>query len=115
MSGSEGVADTQVAIGRYVDRNDLPEAFVGGNDQMAIAALNWALDRNLGVPQDLRITGFNGFDFASYVRPSLTTVTSPAYEMGKQGGVQLLRRLEAGSFEAPDLLFPVSLQVDDSD
>jgi LacI family transcriptional regulator len=82
VCGSESVADTQQAIARYVDREGLPDAFIGGNDHMAIAALVWALDRHLSVPGDLRVTGFNGFEFAQYVRPRLTTVVSPAYEMG---------------------------------
>ena len=70
VCGSEGMADTQTAIGRYVDRQGLPDIFMGGNDQMAIAVLTWALDRHLSVPKDLRVTGFNGFDFAGYVRPA---------------------------------------------
>jgi len=61
VCGSEGIADTQLAIGRYVDREGLPDIFMGGNDQMAIAGLTWALDRHLSAPRDVRVTGF---DFA---------------------------------------------------
>jgi LacI family transcriptional regulator len=115
VCGSESVADTQQAIARYVDREGLPDAFIGGNDQMAIAALIWALDRHLSVPADLRVTGFNGFEFAQYVRPRLTTVVSPAYEMGKRGAALLLKRLSDSAFEQTDLLFDVSLRPGDSD
>ena len=115
VCGSESVADTQQAIARYVDREGLPDAFIGGNDQMAIAALVWALDRHVSVPADLRVTGFNGFEFAQYVRPRLTTVLSPAYEMGKRGAALLLKRLSTGAFEQTDVLFDVVLQPGDSD
>ena len=115
VCGSESVADTQQAIARYVDREGLPDALIGGNDQMAIAALVWALDRHLSVPTDLRVTGFNGFEFAEYVRPRLTTVVSPAYEMGKRGAALLLKRLSDKSFEQTDLLFDVALRVGESD
>jgi len=115
VCGSESVADTQQAIARHVDREGLPDAFIGGNDQMAIAALVWALDRHVSVPADLRVTGFNGFEFAQYVRPRLTTVLSPAYEMGKQGAALLLKRLSTGTFEQTDVLFDVVLQPGDSD
>lgn len=115
VCGSESVADTQQAIARYVDREGLPDAFIGGNDQMAIAALVWALDRHVSVPADLRVTGFNGFEFAQYVRPRLTTIVSPAYEMGKGGAGLLLKRLSDNAFERTDLLFDVSLQPGDSD
>jgi LacI family transcriptional regulator len=115
VCGSESVADTQQAIARYVDREGLPDAFIGGNDQMAIAALVWALDRHLSVPTDLRVTGFNGFEFAEYVRPRLTTILSPAYEMGKRGAALLLKRLSDKCFEQTDLLFDVALQAGESD
>jgi DNA-binding LacI/PurR family transcriptional regulator len=115
VCGSESVADTQQAIARYVDRNGLPDVFIGGNDQMAIAALGWALDRHLCVPADVRVTGFNGFEFAKYVRPSLTTVVSSAYEMGKQGAALLLKRLSSDAFDQTDVLFDVALQVGESD
>jgi LacI family transcriptional regulator len=115
VCGSEGIADTQLAIGRYVDREGLPDVFMGGNDQMAIAALTWALDRHLSIPADLKVTGFNGFDFSQYVRPRLTTVASPAYEMGKRGAAALLRRLQKGGFEQPRLLLDVVLQPGESD
>jgi LacI family transcriptional regulator len=115
VCGSESVADTQQAIARYVDREGLPDAFIGGNDQMAIAALVWALDRHLSVPTDLRVAGFNGFDFAEYVRPRLTTVVSPAYEMGKRGAALLLKRLSHNAFDETDVLFDVALQAGDSE
>jgi LacI family transcriptional regulator len=115
VCGSESVADTQQAIARYVDRDGLPDAFLGGNDQMAIAVLMWALDRHVSVPGDVRVTGFNGFEFAQYVRPRLTTVASPAYEMGKRGAALLLKRLSGTAFAETDLLFDVALQPGESD
>lgn len=113
--GSESVEDTQQAIMRHVERQGLPDAFIGGNDQMAIAALNWALDRNLSVPSDIRVAGFNGFEFASYVRPKLTTVTSPAYEMGRKGAMHLLKRLDTGRFEDRTCVFETALRIGQSD
>ena len=115
VSGSEGLADTRTAITRYVDRGTLPDAFLGGNDQMAIAAIMWALDRHLSVPGDVKVTGFNAFDFAEYIRPRLTTVRSPAYEMGKQGAALLLDRLAEGRFTHRDVLLDVALQPGESD
>jgi LacI family transcriptional regulator len=115
VCGSESMADTQQAILRYVDREGLPDVFMGGNDQMAIAALTWALDRSLSPPRDLRITGFNAFEFAQYVRPRLTTVHSPAYEMGKRGAALLLWRLAQQSFETNEVLLDVELVAGESD
>ena len=113
--GSEEIADTQMAIARYVERDGLPDALLGGNDQMGCAALTWAQDRNLAVPGDVRVTGFNDFAFADYVRPRLTSVASPAYEMGKQGAAMLLARLSEGRFTRREMLFDVTLVPGGSD
>ena len=67
------------------------------------------------MPADLRVTGFNGFDFAEYVRPRLTTVVSRAYEMGKRGAAPLLKRLSDNTFDETDVLFDVALRVGESD
>ena len=115
LCGGEGVRETQAAISRHVDRQGLPDVFIGGNDQMGIAALTWAQDRNLSVPADVKVIGFNGFDFADYVRPRLTTVTSPAYDMGRQSAAALLSRLAEGHFGTPSILFDVALAPGHSD
>jgi LacI family transcriptional regulator len=112
---SESLADTQTAITRYVDRSGLPDVFMGANDQMGIAALTWALERHLSVPADIRVTGFNDFEFTHYVRPMLTTVSSPAYDMGKQGAAALLKRLASGHFDHREVLLGVALRPGDSD
>lgn len=114
-SASEGMGDTQTALTLYVERVGLPDTVIGGNDQMAIAALNWALDRNLRVPEDMRLAGFNGFDFVNYVRPRLTTVRSPAYEMGRRGAESLLRRFAEGAFPTREILLDVELMPGRSD
>jgi LacI family transcriptional regulator len=113
-SASEEIEDVRQAVTRHIERNGLPDAFVGANDQMAIGALNWALDHNLRVPQDVRVAGFNGFGFADFVRPLLTTVRSPAYEMGRAGAEQLLRRLAGNEFATDRIVLPVELRPGNS-
>lgn len=115
ISGSESVADTQTAMSRYAERAGLPDAVIGGNDQMAIAVLNWAADRNLRIPHDLKVTGFNGFDFAGLARPELTTVVSPAYDIGRRGAELVVQRLRDGRFADRDVVFDVALKAGASD
>lgn len=83
--------------------------------QMAIAAINWALNRNLRVPQDLKVVGFNGFTFSDLARPPLTTVLSPAYDIGLRGAELMVRRLKQGRFGGRDVVFDVELRARGSD
>lgn len=59
-----------------------PTAIFAANDRMAISAISAAIDLGLSVPKDLSVVGFDDTVLASQVRPSLTTVAVPAYEMG---------------------------------
>jgi LacI family transcriptional regulator len=108
--GDGEFAATQAALAQDIALHGLPDAIVAGNDQMGIAAMKFMDARGLRVPRDVAITGFNAFDFWRYTTPVLTTVRSPAYEMGARGGEEILKRLAGGSFARREIVFPVELQ-----
>ena len=105
--GDESFDATQAAFARHCVRHGEPDVVIGGNDRMAIAAMKWLTERQRRVPEDVRVTGFNGFDFWRYVTPELTTVRSPAFRLGEVGAQAMVRRLRQGSFSARSLTLPV--------
>ncbi len=70
------------ATQKLLDRQRSLTALFAGNDLMAIGAIAAAVDRGLRVPEDLSVVGFDDIDLAAMVRPGLTTVHQPNYEMG---------------------------------
>ncbi|HEX2886263.1 LacI family DNA-binding transcriptional regulator [Vineibacter terrae] len=112
--GDEGYVATQAALAAYVARHGLPDTVVGGNDQMAIAAMKFFQARGLVVPRDIRVTGFNGFEVWRYSSPELTTVFSPAYDMGRNAGQAILARLQNGRFPFREQVLSVTLQANGS-
>jgi DNA-binding LacI/PurR family transcriptional regulator len=108
--GSEGLEETQAALGAYLDRHTMPDAVVAGNDQMGIAAMKLLRQRGVRVPDQVLVTGFNAFDFWQYSEPLLTTVRSPAYDIGARGGEAMLQRLRDGRFAQRDIVLPVELK-----
>jgi len=101
---------TQAALAKYLATSELPDAILGGTDAMGIAALRYCQDQGYSVPEQIAVTGFNGFAACNYSTPSLTTVVSPAYEMGEHAGQLILNRLQTGRFSARHTLFPVSFR-----
>ncbi|MCI0711191.1 MAG: LacI family DNA-binding transcriptional regulator [Chloroflexi bacterium] len=64
--------------------SDPPTALFCFNDQMAMGAYEAVKERGLGIPEDIAIIGFDNLELiAATLRPSLTTMQLPHYEMGR--------------------------------
>ncbi len=107
--GNGEFVSTQAALDAHLHSEGMPDAIMG-NDHIAIAAMKLLAAHRVTVPRDVLVTGFNGFEFWQYTDPVLTTIHSPAYEMGRLAGREMLHRLEKGSFCASKHVLPVSLQ-----
>lgn len=58
-------------------------AILAANDLMAIGALHCAYDRQVPVPSQLSVIGFDDITFSQFTQPALTTVAVPRIEVGK--------------------------------
>lgn len=61
-----------------------PTAIFACNDLLAIGAIQAAGDRNLSIPGDLSVVGFDNTILAEITYPPLTTVAQPIQAMGHQ-------------------------------
>lgn len=111
---SEGLIDAMDGLADYLKTNPMPDAIAAANDHIGIAALR--LLRNMGkiVPSDVMVTGFNDFAFREYATPLLTTVSSPARQLGIAAAQALIARIEDGSFPQRETLLPVQLKTGES-
>jgi len=96
-----------------------PAGRAGGTDCTAIAAANdmlavgcyAALDEcGLGCPEDISVVGFNDMPFIDRLRPPLTTIRFPHYQVGTEAAQLLLERIAEHSgpvkilYLAPELI-----------
>ena len=105
------VEDATEALNRYFAAHEIPHGIVAGNDHLGIGALKFLADKNLAVPSRVRVTGFNAFEFWKYSKPRLTTVRTPAEQLGIRAGEELVRRLTVGQFSASNIVLPVELII----
>lgn len=59
-----------------------PTAVFAANDLMALGTIYALQEAKLRVPQDIAVVGYDNRNFSGFVRPAITTVTLPCYEMG---------------------------------
>jgi LacI family transcriptional regulator len=66
----------------YEENSQLPTAVMACSDLMAIGAMNYLEKMNIKVPDNISIMGFDDIEFASYVKPELSTMRISYYEEG---------------------------------
>ena len=62
-------------------------------DQVAVGVLHAAAERDLDVPADLSVIGYDDIPLASHVIPRLTTIAQPIFAMGTKAVQVLLDRI----------------------
>lgn len=113
IAPTEGFEDVHQVVKSQLAKR-APDAIVAATDSMAAAALKACEHSRLRVPKDLLVAGFNGFDVWCHTSPTITTVVSPAYEMGRRAGEMLIDRLRNGAFSRRSITLPVHLQLGES-
>lgn len=72
----------------------LPGTFVCANDEIALCLMRVLEQRNIAVPAQCSVTGFDDIDDAAASNPGLSTVHSDKEALGRRAVETLLRRLE---------------------
>jgi LacI family transcriptional regulator len=84
----------RLATAELLEQAHPPTAILAVNDYLALAAMDMASSRELRLPDDLSIVGFDDIESARYVTPALTTVHMPWDGMARWAARTLLDALE---------------------
>ncbi|MFC0322134.1 LacI family DNA-binding transcriptional regulator [Gallibacterium melopsittaci] len=76
------------------------------NDDIAAGAIMECSRRGIKVGKDLDIVGFNDLDFAKVLNPTLTTIATPRFEIGKLGAQTLIQFLSGQTPEQQTIELP---------
>lgn len=71
-----------------------PDAVFVANNVMTVGALHGIAEAGLTIPDDIAIVGFDEMSWSDLLRPRLTTVAQPSYDIGMEAGRLLRSRLE---------------------
>lgn len=94
------------------EKADRPTAIFASSDTSAFGAIKALARLGIRVPDDVSVVGFDDLPFAEMATPSLTTVSQPKYEVGKEAAQTLLNLLQRQ--EASSLVLKPSLIVRES-
>ena len=90
-------------------REDLPDAVVSANDQMAIGVLKALTRADIAVPDEVALVGFDDIFPGSQCDPPLTTVHQPMRRLGERACARLLDRITNPRLSPTVELLPTEL------
>jgi LacI family transcriptional regulator, galactose operon repressor len=119
LAGAVACVDWQPELGYAAVRGLLAKgtdvrALICFNDRVSIGAYNALAEAGLSVPDDVSVVSFDDDPLASWIRPQLTTIAIPHYELGRRS-IELLLDAEdpPTTSTAPERL-PMPLRTRDS-
>lgn len=103
VQGDYNEASGVVAVSQLLERQVPFTAMFSSNDQMAYGAVLALARRNIRVPDEVSIVGFDDLTMSRYTMPPLTTVGHSVYDVGVQAARAMLALL---SGETPQAELP---------
>ena len=99
---------------QFLALNHPPTAVFAANDEMAFGAINAISSKGLSVPHDISVVGFDDIKFSSIFKPTLTTISQPAFEMGTMAMKLLIKLMNKEEIERHQYLMEDQLIIRNS-
>lgn len=84
-------------------------AVVTGNDYFAIQLMDICESKNIPVPEEISIIGFDNIEQADKLNVPLTTVEQNFHEIGRKSSEILVKSLEKDNYDYEQIMLPVKL------
>lgn len=88
-----------------------PTAIFAISDMMAIGAINAVFDSGFKCPEDVSVIGFDNIDLCEVIRPPLTTIAQPMYQIGAVAAKLLVKIIGGEQVEQKSVLLDHELVV----
>ena len=92
-----------------IEKGNIPEAIFASSDELAVGALNALFDNRINVPKDVSIAGYDDTRIASMIRPSLTVIKQPIYDMGAVAARIIVKLIDNQDVEEKYIILPHTL------
>jgi LacI family transcriptional regulator len=98
----------------FLQLPELPTAVFAASDEMAIGAIHAVQDAGLSVPKDIEVIGHDNIRLVEMVRPRLTTVVQPMYDIGAVAMRLLTKYMNNEHVEEHVVLLPHRIEFRES-
>ncbi|MCZ8536320.1 catabolite control protein A [Paenisporosarcina quisquiliarum] len=102
------------AFSKLKSLQDAPTAFFAGNDELAIGLIHGAQDSGFHVPEDVEVISFENSKLARMVRPELTSMVLPLYDIGAVSMRLLTKYMNKEQIDEKTVILPHRIEERDS-
>jgi LacI family transcriptional regulator len=102
------------AMASLLAQTPRPDAVFATNNLMTIGAVECLADSRVAVPAEVGVVGFDDVPWAHLVRPSLTTVAQPTYDLGRTAAELLADRITTPERRPSTVTLPTKLHIRES-
>jgi LacI family transcriptional regulator len=99
------------AMKYFIELDELPTAVFSATDEMAIGAIHSIQDSGLKVPEDISVISVDNSRMASMVRPQLTAVAQPMYDIGAVSMRLLTKLMKKENVDHSKVVLPHEIVV----
>lgn len=114
----EGDGDYDSGLTAFSSLNALgdeaPTAYFAGSDEIAIGLIHGAQDHEKSVPKDVEIMSFENSKLARMVRPQLTSIVLPLYDIGAVAMRLLTKLINKEEVTERSVILPHRIEMRDS-
>jgi LacI family transcriptional regulator len=108
ITGNVQVEDGRKAGFQLLDLPTPPTAIMASNNKLLLGVLQAIEERNLIIPEDISVLGFDDYLWNSHFSPTLTAVAQPTHEIGRRSFEMLLKLITHTGEETID---PIHIKI----
>lgn len=97
ITGNLGMEAGREAAEKIMKLDPMPEAVFVANDSCAVGCILALQQAGFNIPVDIAFVGFNNDPMAMVVKPNLTTINYPGYQMGEVAALNLINHLNGSA------------------
>jgi LacI family transcriptional regulator len=86
--------ETEIKLKALLTGKEPPDGIFAAVEKLSLIPYKVCRELNIIIPDDLKIIAFANTNAAAYFQPPLSTITQPAFEIGKEAALILINHLE---------------------
>jgi LacI family transcriptional regulator len=109
--GSQNDNDNYSKIKSILDKENRPDGIFASVESLAIITYYACIDLGLSIPKQVKIISFSNLATAPLLSTSLTTITQPAFEIGKEAAYLLFQKLKRNNAKFNNYQFNNNIEL----